>query len=140
MPIRPAPGNQAGLTQEEAGYDLPDVSQEGHGIAVDAVVYNDEGVWTLADASTAALAGVGHQIGIVYAVGSVDLLSVRLKGVHTTDEAHALTNGAEVYLSETAGEWTEIAPDTALSVVVKLGTARGTHVIDVDIDTGYTVE
>jgi len=139
MPFVPKASDQGGMSEVEAGFVEDGISQEGHGFSVDDVVYSDSGMWTAADASTAALAGEGHRIGIVYAVGSADLLSVRFGGIHNSD-AHGETVGAEVYLSETAGEFTTTAPSATNTIVLKLGTVRDADNFDMDIDTGYVNE
>lgn len=138
--IQPAPADQAGITEVEAGLLGASVNQASHGFAVGDIIRNNNGTWAKAQADSAANAGSGEQLAVVDTVTDVNNFTPRYGGKLTLS-SHGYTEGDEVYLdASTAGARTTTAPSTAGQVVIKVGSAYDADTLLIDIDGGYVVE
>lgn len=138
--IHPAPENQGGLTEAEAGLVGGTVTQASHGFAVDDIVYNNDGTWAKAQADSAANAGASDQMAIVSSVPNANDFVPRFGGKHTS-AGHGFTEGDILYLDAgTAGGLTATSPSTAGQVVVPCVEVLDDNTFLVKFGSGYTVE
>jgi len=141
MAIIPAPSDQGGITETEAGFLSAEIASVAHGFVDGDVLRYDtsEEEWVKAQADSAANAGSGDNLGFCEKVGD-DAFKVRTGGLMNLP-AHTETVGAEIYLSASvAGEYVTTAPSTQGYVVQRLGIVEDSNNFRVDIDNGYVVQ
>lgn len=141
--LTPKPAAQGGLTAAQAGLIGDSVNQATHGFSVNDLIYQNpsDQTWAKAQADSAANAGAGGRLAFVDSVTDADNFIPRFGGPMTYT-AHGFDVGAHVFMDNaTAGAITDdVSGYSTDEVVVPVGTADDANTINVDFDSGYTVE